>query len=127
MIHLPLAPDVAARLLSRIANERMRGPQPVQRQLATPAPGETAVHTAADAHVAHMAVAIRYAFARGWSAINQTALRNATTKQQYLDATAGAAPAVKAALLEVLPTTLLACLAAGGNAGLEIVNKEKSL
>lgn len=38
---------------------------------------ETIVHQAADAHLAKMSVAVRYAFARGRKAINKTALRDA--------------------------------------------------
>lgn len=67
---------------------------------------ENALHKSADAHVSKLDVAIRYAFAKGREAMRPGT--NATV----------AARAVKAALLEVLPKTLLTVLVAGGNVGL---------
>lgn len=67
---------------------------------------ENALHRSADTHVAMLEVAIRYAFAKGREAM-----------RPGHDAVV-AARAVKAALLDVLPKTLLKVLVAGGNVGL---------
>jgi hypothetical protein len=80
---------------------------------------------AADAHIAKVKVAIQYAFMRGRAAIEKPALRNAQNKQQILAATSGVRQAVHDALMEVLPKTLLAVLAAGGTAGLDILAKRQ--
>lgn len=65
---------------------------------------ETLLHKAADAHVAKLSVAVRYAFALGRKAY----------KSGGVDA---AVAAVRTALADVLPKALLGALAAGGEAG----------
>lgn len=64
---------------------------------------ESAIHAAADRHIAPLSVAVRYAFARGRKAY----------RSGGLDA---AVAAVRKALLDVLPGTLAKALAAGGAA-----------
>lgn len=66
---------------------------------------ETPLHRAADAHQPKVSVAIRYAFAMGRKALGPNANVAAATK------------AVRLALEDVLPPTLLKALIAGGEAG----------
>jgi hypothetical protein len=72
---------------------------------------ESLIHGAADAHLAKLSVAVRYAFAMGRKALGAKP-----------DAER-AAKAVHDALLEVLPGTLLKIVEDGGNAGLQLVKK----
>lgn len=84
----------------------------------TAARKETAVHKAADAHVKKMATAIRYAFARGRKALKGK-MNPSTTPRDV-------AAIVKQALLDVMPDTLRATLADGGNAGLSLLKKARA-
>ena len=67
-------------------------------------------------HAARIAVAIRYAFARGRVAVNAAALEKSSSKSQAASAMRAAPAAVRTALLEVLPKALSAALQAGGEA-----------
>lgn len=73
---------------------------------------ETAIHAAADAHLAKLSVAVRYAFARGRKALGKDANVVAATK------------AVRAALEDVLPGALLGVLKAGGDVGVALLTKK---
>lgn len=95
------------------------GPHGAIRTAARPL--ETAVHHAADAHVATMKVAIQYGFAMGRRAIDHEALRSARTLPEIQAAVHGIPEAVRAALLDVLVAPLKATLDAGGQAGLTIL------
>lgn len=72
---------------------------------------ETILHTTADSFIPKLQVAVRYAFAQGRKAL--LAAPNDHNK---------AARIVHDSLLEVLPTTLLKVLVAGGNAGLGLLD-----
>lgn len=72
---------------------------------------ETTLHTTADSFIPKLQVAVRYAFAQGRKAL--LAAPNDHDK---------AARIVHDSLLEVLPTTLLKVLVAGGNAGLGLLD-----
>lgn len=72
---------------------------------------ESAIHRAADAHVAKLSVAFRYAFAMGRRALGKPPnVKRAVT-------------AIRTALEDVLPPTLRKAVAAGGDAGLLMLRK----
>lgn len=66
----------------------------------------TPIHQAADAHLAKLSVAVRYAFVAGRRAFKRSKSPSAAAK------------AVRVALEDVLPSVLLNVVAAGGDAGL---------
>jgi hypothetical protein len=76
---------------------------------------ESAIHAAADEHLAQLSVAARYAFAMGRKALGKNPANAAK-----------AAAAVKAALLDVLPSALLKPLAAGGQVALDELPRLKA-
>ncbi len=88
---------------------------------------ETLVHQAADAHLDEMRAVIHKAFNIGRAAINQGQLQD-TLKLAHQHgvevATAGAPEAVRVVLKLALPPLLRKILAAGGNAGLQILKKQ---
>ncbi|MCR4301808.1 MAG: phage minor head protein [Sulfuricaulis sp.] len=84
---------------------------------------DTPLHRAANFHEPKIEVAVRYAFAMGRRAVDRDALRAAGNPTAARRAMAGAAEAVRAALLDVLPSALRKALAAGGGAGAAALRK----
>lgn len=86
---------------------------------------ETALHAAADAHLAKMSVAVRYAFAMGRKAIDKDALRVAVEARSVPDAVvAPVHAAVADALAGVIRPALIKVVAAGGAAAVAMLDKQ---
>lgn len=84
---------------------------------ARPKPGP--VHEAADSFVKKFENTVRYAFAKGRTAIDREALQKAETQGGALEATAPATFAVERALDDLMFDLMLDCMEAGGVAALE--------
>lgn len=82
---------------------------------------ENAVHVAADSQLAKMSVAIRHAFAKARAAVNTSLIHADSTPEDLYRAMAKVPDALETALLDVLPDTLLAVMAAGGSASLGLL------
>ena len=103
MLDLALTPERRARLLVAAVRQPKAVMQPRALKMK-----ETLLHAIADAHVKSIAVAFRYAFA-------------VARRKRGEDAIVAA---LKDALEDVLPLSLLKALVAGGEAGLTLLNKQ---
>jgi len=80
---------------------------------------ETAIHKAADAHVADIARLFDEAFAVGVKKINRVALERTHSPTVVMQLMESVIEATEKKLLESLEDELLACLSDGGNAALD--------
>lgn len=88
---------------------------------------ETSIHTVADAQAEKIAVAVRYAFAKGRGTISKEALVSAILAKDRVgvyEAMVGVSHAVAEALREVLPQVYEQTVKAGGEAGLSLLEKQ---
>lgn len=113
MISFPLPFPIAVRVLMKAMVQHHRDAELRAAIVAD----DTPLHKAADAHYKKTFVAVQYAFARGRAAVRAGNLAGAAK---------AASRAVRAALLEVLPKTLLKVVVAGGEAGMFALPRMKA-
>lgn len=117
-------PFTADKLRNFSKNQKPELLTPLYKRAARKWAKETIVHKAADAHVAKMSVALRFAFAMGKNAINKTRLATVTDPREAMFLVRPGFDALETALEKVLPSVLEATLVAGGQAGLTLLQRQ---